>query len=368
MKILRVIADLYPSVVGGGAVQAHEISKELAKRGHDVIVYTAKIDASSIQEFRDGYHVIRFKPIIKPVGNAIMPTIFFALLKNKNKFDLIHAHSHLYFSTNLCALVRRLGSAPLVITNHGLISQTAPGWLNKIYIPTIAKWTLNSADRVICYTETDKAQLKELGIPSNKIVVIHNGVDTNIFTPHIKENSGNVRLLWVGRFVPGKGVEYLLDAYNILVKKHPKLKLLMVGRGPQKESVEQKIHDLNLDMNVLIKDFVPNQDMPKMYQSSNVFVLPSLEEGVPRSLLEAMSCGIPVVCTKLPQLVDVVNDAGLLVPTKDTHALLDKISEVISDKKLAQRLGENGRKNAVKNYSWEDTVRKTIKLYENIIC
>ena len=366
MKILRVASDLYPSIVGGLGLHAHEMSKEQARLGHDVTVYTSNVDGSPTQEYKDGYRIQRFKPLIKIGGNSLMPLLFFKLFKTRNDFDIVHAHSHLFFSTNLCALARKFGSAPLVITNHGLISQTVPVWVHKIYIPTIAKWTYKSADKIICYTEQEKSILKKLGIDSDKIVVIHNGIDTNVFTPDKREESNN-QILWIGRFTPGKGVEYVIDAFGMLVNEYSNLKLLMIGTGPLKEIIEQKIQDLNLSKNIIIKEFIPNSNLPEIYQNSDAFILPSINEGIPRTILEAMACGLPVVCTKLPQLTDVVKGCGLLVPLRDSQALVEAVSKIVSDESLAQKVGENGRKKVVENYSWEDTVKRTINLYDELI-
>ena len=367
MKILRVVSDLYPSVVGGLGLHTHEMSKWQAKMGYDVTMYTSNPDGRSAEESKDGYKILRFKPVLKIGGNSFMPMLFFKLFRTRNDFDIVHAHAHLFFSTNLCALVRRLGSPPLVITNHGLISQTVPMWVHKIYIPTIAKWTFKSADKIICYTEKEKSMLKKLGIDSDKIAVIHNGTDTNMFIPCEKEKNSN-QILWIGRFTPGKGVEYLIDAFNILIKEYPNLKLIMIGKGPLKGNIEQKIQNLNLSKNITIMNFIPNSKLPEIYQNSDVFVLPSINEGVPRTILEAMACGLPIVCTELPQLINIVEGCGSLVPLRDPQALAEAISKIISDKERAQKLGENGRKKVVENYSWEDTVKRTINLYEGLIC
>jgi glycosyltransferase involved in cell wall biosynthesis len=366
MKILRVASDLYPSVVGGIGIHAHEMSKEQVRLGHNVIVYTSNVGGEQTQEFRGSYNILRFKPILKISGNSLMPMLFFKLISARNDFDIIHAHSHLFFSTNLCALVKKCGSPPLVITNHGLISQTVPMWVHRMYLPTIAKWTFKFADKIICYTEKEKSMLEKLGIDSDKIVVIHNGTDTNMFIPCEKEKNSN-QILWIGRFTPGKGVEYLIDAFGILEKEYPDLKLLMIGKGPLKEDIEQQIQDLNLSKNIFIKEFVPNSELPEIYQNSDIFVLPSLNEGIPRTILEAMACGVPVICTELPQLVDVVKGCGLLVSLRDSQALAEGILRVISDRELSQKLGENGRKKVVENYSWEDTVKRTINLYDELI-
>ncbi|RSD34407.1 MAG: glycosyltransferase [Methanohalophilus sp.] len=367
LKILRVAADIYPDVVGGVGLHVHEMSKEQAHLGNRVDVYTAGNSDRSAEEKRDGYTIKRFKPLMKLLGNSIMPNMFSSIYKNRHAYDIIHAHSHLYFSTNLCALVRKLGSAPLVITNHGLNSQTAPPWFQDIYTATGAKFTFNAADKIICYTESEKKELLKLKIPADKIEVIHNGIDTEHFVPAEEPVFDEKKLLWIGRYANGKGVDYLIDAFSILQSKHPDATLTMVGKGPDKERILQKIQDLNLEKYITIKDFIPNSEIVQLYQECSVFVLPSLEEGVPRTILEAMACGIPVVCTQLPQLMDIVEDSGYLVPVKDAQVLADRICEILSDSDLAMKLGSNGRENVVANYSWKDTVKKTIGLYEGLI-
>ena len=212
---------------------------------------------------------------------------------------MVHAHSHLFFSTNLCAVARQLGSTPLVITNHGLNSQTAPRWFQDIYTASGAKLTFAAADKIICYTETEKKELVDIGIKSRKIKVIHNGIDTDLFVPAKEASFDKKNLLWVGRYARGKGLDYLIDAFNIVKSRHPDATLTMVGKGPDKDRIVQKIHDLNLGNSIIMKDFVQNSEIVDLYQNSSVFVLPSLEEGVPRTILEAMSCGIPVVCSRL---------------------------------------------------------------------
>lgn len=368
IRILRVVADLYPSVVGGIGVHAHEMSKWQVKFGHEVTVYTSNADGKATRESEDGYEIVRFKPLVKLIGNSFMPGLFFKLRRARNDFDVIHAHSHLFLATNLCALARKLGLPPLVITNHGLMSQTAPLWLQKIYIPTVAKWTLNAADRVICYTSEEKMRLEELGIATEKIKVIHNGVNTEVFTPSkTRKAETNNRILWIGRYVPGKGVDCLVDAFNILVHKNQDFRLTMVGEGPLKAQVQDKVTNLGLGQHVSFKSFIPNTELPKLYRDSGAFVLTSINEGVPRTILEAMACGVPVVSTELPQLVKIVEGCGLLVPVEDAKAVADAVSRIAADTELARILGKNGCAKVAKHYSWENTVKETIELYEELI-
>lgn len=368
MKILRVVGDIYPDVIGGLEIHAHEMSKMQANLGHDVTVFTSNTNNLPKEEFKDGYRIIRYSRIIKIFGNSISLALLIKLIKNRYNFDIIHAHSHLFFSTNICVLIRKLGSAPLVITNHGIISASAPNWLNKIYKNTITKFTFDIADCILCYTEIEKKNVEKLGINTKKIRVIHNGVDTTLFTPQLNKKKNSFRyLLWVGRFVPGKRVDLLIDAYNKILKEYPNTRLTLVGEGPLKDIIDNKIERLGLNKNILIINHIDNSDLPALYNQADIFILPSLMEAVPRTLLEAMSCGIPVIVTDLPHLVNLAKDAGLFIPRENLSVLSEQIVRLLQDRKLASRLGNYGREIIQKQYSWQDTVQQTLNVYQEFV-
>ena len=368
MKILRVAGDIYPDVTGGLEIHAHEMSKMQAHCGNDVTVFTSNNNNLPAEEFKDGYRIIRYSRIIKIFGNSISSALLIKLVKNRNNFDIIHAHSHLFLSTNLCALMRFIGSSPLIISNHGLMSASAPVWFNKQYLKTIGKWTLNRADKIICYTHGEKENLEKLGIDSKKISVIHNGVDITLFSPSTSEKIADKKqILWVGRFVTGKGVEYLIEAFTLAHKKIPGTHLVLVGGGPEKPAIEDKIRKLHLQSSVTIMEYLDNDKLPQIYKKSDIFVLPSLMEGVPRTILEAMACGVPVVTTNLPHLVGIIEGAGLVVPPKDPKSLSDAILTILEDASLAEMMGQRGRNRIEQEYSWEDTVGKVLSLYESVI-
>lgn len=133
------------------------------------------------------------------------------------------------------------------------------------------------------------------------------------------------------------------------------------------ESINQKINNLNIGNNVQILTNVPNSQIAEYYLDSDIFVLPSLMEGVPRTMLEAMACGLPVVLFHLPHLSHIVRDCGFMVPMEDTEALSDALLTLLNDDDLAWRFGENGRKKIIADYSWDDTVQKTLCLYKQVI-
>jgi glycosyltransferase involved in cell wall biosynthesis len=133
-----------------------------------------------------------------------------------------------------------------------------------------------------------------------------------------------------------------------------------------KDASIKLIEELGLQDNVIIKDFVENQELPELYNQSSVFILPSLAEGVPRTILEAMACGTPVVCTNLPQLIKIVSECGLLIPPGDPDAIARSLADLASDRKMAQAYGREGRMRAVSSYSWNDTVARTLELYSSL--
>jgi glycosyltransferase involved in cell wall biosynthesis len=372
LKILRVTNDLYPDVVGGIALHTHHLCRDLSRMGYYTTVLTCAKGNHRYEKKEEGYDVIHHKIFFSPLGNSFSPSIFRTLLKIKDDYDLIHAHCHLFLSTIMASLVRRIGSPPLIITTHGIMSASAPDWFNILYMKTIGKWTLKSADRVICYTEMEKDTLANmLKIDSEKISVIPNGVDTDLFRPDSNNNnrsnqSNAITILWAGRFVRGKGVEFIIHATKILVKEVPDLKILLVGDGPSKGKIKSLIEKFNLKKNVIIKENISNENMPEVYQKSDIFVLPSLNEGVPRTLLEAMACGKPVVISEFPHLADMIKNAGLTFPKGDVHSLAANIKKLIENKELAQKLGNNGKNKILKYHSWENTVLKTIELYEEV--
>jgi glycosyltransferase involved in cell wall biosynthesis len=369
MKILRVASDLYPAVVGGYGIHVHEMSRMQAERGHDVTVLTANTDGLPEEERVDGYRVIRFNHSFRMVGNTISPTLFFRLMEMRHDYDVIHAHSHLFFPTNICALVKKYGSSPLVITNHGIMSASAPHWLNVGYMNTLGRWTLNSADRVICYTPVERDLLvSEFGVHPDGIAVIPNGVNTDVFRPdESKRDDEYHRLLWVGRYVKGKGIEFLIHAAAELVGDVPDLRLTLVGEGPEEAEIRQLATELRLDGHIEYLPFMPYDQMPAQYLRAEMLVLPSLHEGVPRTMLEAMACGRPVVISEFDHLRDLVNGGGLMFPKGNVGALAGAIRSLIEHPDEADELGRRGRETIIRKNSWRNTVESTLDLYRELV-
>lgn len=351
MRILRVAQKCYPDVTGGGAYHVHAMSRDQAAMGHDVTVLT--IGDSPSTESRDGYRVRRCQSLAAPLGNDIAPGIWPAL--RKETYDIVHAHSHLYASTNLAALSRRLGGPPLAITNHGLYSQTAPKRIFDAYVRTIGQWTFNSADIVFCYTEADRERLRSVGV-SAPTAVVSNGIDTDRFSPDGQASdrlgSDGPAVLFVGRLVEGKRPMDALEAVQRLRDSWPDLTLYFCGDGPLRSDLESAAGPEAVFLGQL--DY---EEMPSVYRAADALVLPSRAEGTPRTVLESLACETPVACSDLPHVRDAFGDRVRYFPPGDVDAIADR---------LASSLDGAAPPALPAKFSWQTTVEETTTALEKI--
>ncbi len=357
MRILRVAQRLYPETTGGGAYHAHAMSRDQVAMGHDVTVATIRTDPDKpAKEERDGYKIHRFDSKISPLGNDIAPGLV-RFLRSADDFDVVHAHSHLYFSTNVAAFQRWLGETPLAITNHGLYSQTAPEWMFTLYLHTLGRWTFNRADVVFCYTDTDRERLREYGVNS-RIEVVPNGVDTDRFTPEgpeseLIDHDGSV-VLFVGRLVDGKRPQDAIEAVETLPESLDVM-LFVFGDGPLRSELEDTASD-----RIEFLGSVPYEEMPDVYRAGDVLVLPSRTEGFPRTVLEAIASDVQVVVSNLPQLESVLDSDDRIIEVGDVagfrQALLMELEEG----------SEDIRQTVESDFNWEKTVKITTDRLEQL--
>lgn len=357
MRILRVAQKVYPDVKGGGPYHVHAMSRDQAAMGHDVTVLTVDDDPRKPRiEERDGYTVVRYEPSISALGNEISLGVA-RHLKHARAFDVMHAHSHLYFSTNLAALKRQFGDIPLAITNHGLYSQNAPEWVFDIYLKSVGRWTFDRADVIFCYTEEDAERVRSFGVKS-EIKVVPNGIDTGRFTPEGPEsdliNHDGPTVLFVGRLVEGKRPQDAIAAVERVREEHPDVKLYLCGEGTMQEELEERVAERGLEDSVRFLGQLPYDEMPTLYRASDVLVLPSRAEGLPRTVLEAMACNVPVVCSDLEQVTPVVKKAGTTVPVGDVEGFASALTETLFT-------GSRDRGQAVieEGFEWSRTVKRT---------
>jgi len=359
MRILRIAQKVYPDVTGGGPYHVHAMSRDQAAMGHDVTVLT--IGDGPRQEQRDGYTVVRRPSIAQPLGNAVAPGVV-RFLQSADGYDVIHAHSHLYASTNLAAVARKFVETPLAVTNHGLYSQTAPEWVFDAYLKTLGRWTFNSADVVFCYTDADRQRLRDRGVDA-PIDVVSNGIDTQRFTPegpHHDAISGDPAILFVGRLVEGKRPRDAVSALAELSERRPGARLSVVGDGPLDTAVREQAEASGVRDAVSLVGQLEYDEMPAVYRAADALLLPSRAEGLPRTVLEALACDVPVVTSDLPQVAAAVDGVGETVEVGDVSGFAAALDRVLLGTDQPPRTG-------IKGFDWRETVEATTESLEQLV-
>ncbi len=373
LRILRLAGKIHPETLGGIGLHVHQMSKNQVEMGHEVTVLVPDFGDQSLprNECRDGYSIRRHREISDTLGNSITPGIGKTVWELKDQFDVIHAHSHLFFITNIAAIVRKLDNTPLAITNHGLFSQSAPKSVQKLYLRTIGKWTLNSADLVFCYTEEAESQARSYGISSN-IEVVSNGIDEDRFSPggemYDRMGTGKKNVLSVIRLVDGKRPQDIIDAIEIVKETHEDVELYLCGDGYLRDELEEYVRTKGLEGHITFFGNVDYEKMPQLYRASDIVVLPSENEaGCPRVILEAMAAGKPFIITDLDQNSSVLKDAGLTAPVGDVRHLAEQIKKLLQDEYIHETIGKRGRELVSDEFNWQKTTEETTAAIEQLV-
>jgi glycosyltransferase involved in cell wall biosynthesis len=238
----------------------------------------------------------------------------------------------------------------------------------------ILRPVLKNADAVIALTENMKKNMG--GFCNRDIFVIPNGIDLDRFNNLSKKDlrSGlqlgqDAKIItFIGRLHPVKGVTFLIKAMKLIKNEEPNTKLIIIGDGSEKERLKEIARELNLEPSVIFLQQVPNQSIPKYTVASDVFVLPSLSEGFPLTILEAMASGLPVVSTRVGGLSEIITEGenGFLVEPGKPEQLAEKILFFLKNDEARAKVSENNKEKA-KQYSWESIVSKVEAIYYEVL-
>jgi len=377
MKIAQVTGFFWPKKYGSNELF---LCRELTRRGHEVTVFTTATPSNEYMtlvgrvprkriEFHEGFVIKRFPSVLR-IGNvSLMPTLLPSLLKKK--FDLIHVHEFLSPYSFYSAVVSKVKDIPLLLTQHN--DQLPYSHMRKIlyYINgyTSGQYVLRQARKIIALSRTIKSHLFLFRVGEDKIEVIPNSVDTEIFAPGKKNQLDEVWgisppvVLFVGRFIEQKGIRYLLQGFKNIIKELPDVKLVLIGGGP--EVKELRRFQSECKNHIFCIDFVAHELMPYIYAGCDVVVLPSLEERFGNVVLEAMASGKPVIGTFIGGMKDTIvhGKTGYHVQPKNSKEIANSLLTILSDETLKNKLGENARRRAVENYSHKVLIKRIEKLY-----
>jgi L-malate glycosyltransferase len=381
MKILTIQAAYFP-MIGGAEIFHQKTAEFMASKNHQVDILTCIWDKADVvwdnwkkeKEELSKTTIYRVKPFsyiqyLKSIG-AIIPLYKKALqLIKKNNYDLIHAH--IYPASIVGAMLKKKTKLPLIITVQGgdLADYSETGGIASLFLEPMIGKALQKANLVHVVSKYLEKEIKEMGV--NNIVIIPNGVDTNIFKPSQKTktrkklNISKSEFLIVShsRLTPKNGIDLLIRSIKPIASKY-ELKLLLVGGGEQEVELKQLVKQEKLNNDVKFLGYLPSKKTAEILSSGDLFVRASRNEGFGISFIEAMACEIPVIGTKVGGIPNVVshNIDGILIKPESVENLTQNIELLINDKKLYEKLRTNGLKKARK-YDWRLISKQFEKLY-----
>jgi len=365
MNILRLslyvpTATNFSEGIGGAQEHIYQVSKIWAKKGHNVKVISAYRDYRiPKKEVIDGFEIER-------VGSFSFATYYIkkAYKKYEDWADIvIESYTSYPLFTPLYVKKPRI-----VVIHSGLLGKKYLEVVNPIkgifgYIGEKILFKIYRNEKIILTSKRNENILRDHGISNIKI--IYSGVNTSFFTPGEKYDKPII--LFVGNFAnKNKRIEDLIRAFNMINKYIKNIKLIIVGYGGKRSNIAMNACKTNKNIKYLgyIRD---KKLLRKLYQKAWVFVLPSIQEQFPLSLLEANACGTPAIVYKLNNIDTIQEGINCITVKKmDIKELADKIIQIIEDDKLRKKLGRSSRKFS-ENFSWEFTAEKYLNIFNELI-
>jgi glycosyltransferase involved in cell wall biosynthesis len=331
---------------------------------HDLYIHRFKFFPSR-RLFTDG----AIMAMLKKNKLFYLQVPFFILMQILNirkivkKHHINVVHAHWIIPQGLCAvLYKKLFNKDIkvIVTSHGGDVHGLKGGL----FTRLKRWVINATSAMTAVSSTLTEEVRKIGLDESiPIKEISMGVDLNKFTPENRDNRLREQfgvkgafLLFVGTLRELKGTRYLIEAMPKIVDKFPDTKLLIIGDGDERPFLTTLARDLGLlDRSVTFLGAIPNGKLPKYFATADIFIGPSLREGLPVAFIEALGSGCTVIASELPTISDILTDGetGYLVKLRDSESIADRVITLLSDEELMNKVKEAGRKHVLTKYDWE---------------
>lgn len=390
-----VTRTTYTHTTGGMEIHIKTISESLVKKGHQVFIITTRHPKGIEKDEING--VVFFY-----LNNTIPGKYSFSWwreskkkfieLHNQEKIDIIHSQGvgaysllkkKLHQKYNIAAVVSMHGTAidemktkfRVKLTLRNILS-----FLNCLYgylflEPLIFK----RVSGIIATSNEQKKILKKFyHLDEDMLHVVYNGIDTDLFMPGVEVSSLRKKynlepnekvILSLARIKEEKGIQITISALPEVLKRFPQTKLIVVGEGEYKSTLQKLTKKLGLEKNVIFETFVPYEELPKYFNIADIFINSTIREnGYDLTLAQAMSCSTVVISSNVGSVPTIIKDSenGLLIPKGNLDRLSQAIIRIWQDANLKKKIEEGGRKTVVKEFSLESMAEGTIKVYEKV--
>ena len=388
VKVIHVITRLDK---GGSAENTLLTVMGLDKERYDVILIKglsiesniAEDEARAVEESvreakREGISIITIPSLIRRIAPFCDLKAFFALIKilRHERPDIVHTH------TSKAGILGRWAAffarVPIIIhTPHGHVFWGYSGRRQTLFYIILERLTACITDKIIALTQQEKKDHLHFHIASeDKFSVVHSGINLGKFFNTSVDSAGMKRELGIpednlvvgtaGRLTPVKGHRYLIEAARKIMNIRPDTTFVFLGDGELLDELKNIASKLGIEENVRFPGW--RLDVAEVMSIFNIFVLPSLNEGMGRVLVEAMALGKPIVASNVGGIPDLVVDGenGFLVPTGDVETMVARINDLLESMEKREKMGENGKKIAV-NFSADVMVQKIDRLYVELL-
>lgn len=365
LKIAMLGHKRIPSREGGVEIVVEELAKRMVQKGHAVTCYNRKGHHVSGKEFdtqnMDEYQGVRLKSVltIDKKGLAAMTASFFAAVQVAfGKYDVVHFHAE-----GPCAMLwlPKLFGKRCVATIHGLDHQRAKwGRFAKAYIMLGEKCAARFADEVIVLSRGVQDYFKN--VYGRETRFVPNGVDRPVLCNNADMEDDY--LLFLGRIVPEKGLAYLVEAFK---QVNTDKKLVIAGGASDTDEFMNELKAMaDGDGRIIFTGFVQGEKLEELYSNAYVYVLPSDLEGMPLSLLEAMSYGNCCVVSDIPECAEVVEDNAVIFAKGNVADLKEKLQWLCDNPDVVEGYKREAADFICQKYNWDEVVDRTLELYENL--
>ena len=366
MKISIYHEFIYPYQKGGGEVQRWNIAKYLSKFGHEVKLIGYRNTGQKNKETTEGVKIIRIGRNIDSSDQIFrrIPGILHMIpeiLKDDSKIILTNPFLPILVTLPLA----KLKGKKVCVTWDDVFDYKTLAKHRGILIGVIGTileyagiFMTRFSDRIFCVSYSTRNKLARTGINGNKITNIMSGINMDDYKARVKKKKNQI--IYIGRHVFYKNVEDLIQAFSLIYKNYPGLKLKILGEGALTDKYKGLVKSLNIEDNVEFAGFVSHIEKVNYIHESLCLVLPSSFEGFGLATIEANACSIPYIAYDIPAAREITNmtKGGILVEHRNVNELARKIEYLVKNRKYAAKLGRIGRKNVEKIFTWEMTAKR----------
>lgn len=323
---------------------------------------------SNVEVFKTPVFYFPFDPFYKILGERHFKKALKVIQKNNLRFDIIHSH-FIWSSGYVGMKLSEIFNVPFLVTGHGYDVYSLP-FKSEWWKKTI-KEVLEKATRIITVSKSNAGSIEKL-ITGKEISVIPNGFSPGLFYTMDKKkvreelglNVGGKTCLSIGNLIKIKGQEYLIKAMESLSKEFDDLNLYIIGAGPLQSNLQKYAKELGLEKRINFIGLKPHNEIVKWLNAADLLVISSLGEGAPVVLMEALSCGIPVVGTKVGNVEEVLKseEYGFVCDSKDAQGLAKAISKSLSKSWNRDLIAEYGEQ-----FTWAKANEKIVQIYSKLL-